>query len=665
MTFSRGFRRQAAVAAVLLLAFALSACGLSLAEDVTPPPNYRPPAQQQGAQPVEVKSTVFPLVPPDPAQGEAIYTEKCMPCHGVTGLGDGPQADKLSNPAAPIGRPELARSARPVDWFNIVTVGNLDRLMPGFSGSLNDRQRWDVVAYTFTLNTSADELERGRAVYELECAACHGISGRGDGPRAGEFNPPPANWTNQERLSGLSADDMVLVIIGMDDSHPKLTAEFDTASAYAAASYVRSLGFAGRSQQIAAQVSETEASGTEGANTEGTGGTAGESGSGVEAGAGNESADQLIETLAITGRVTNATPGGTVPQNLQVNLTAFQGMSPAFEVDAPVAADGSYTFENVDYNPDYVYFVRVLANGLIFNSDILHGRDVVTSQADLPVAIFDTTSELSDLRADRLHIFFDFNRPGYVQVVSLFIISNPGDKVVVPATEDGPVMTYDLPEGATNLQFQDGELGGRYIEVPGGFGDRMTIAPGIGQHQLLFAFEMPYSRKLDFDLRSPVPVDAAIVMVPPAGVRLKSDKLVDSGERSVQGMSFQMYQASTTLAAGEAIPVSLSGSAGETTSASTEDAMTLLLVGVGFFGAVLAGAGYWLYRQRQTLTPVAAGAGDADVELEESSEAILETIVTLDDQHAAGSLPDTVYFERRAELKARLAEALAREENGA
>jgi hypothetical protein len=191
----------------------------------------------------------------------------------------------------------------------------------------------------------------------------------------------------------------------------------------------------------------------------------------------------------------------------------------------------------------------------------------------------------------------------------------------------------------------------------------MSIAPGQGQHQLLFAFDLPYDRKLDFNLSSPVAVDAAIVMLPPTGgVRLKSEQLVDSGERTVQGMAFQMYQAASTLGAGEAIRLSLSGNAGES-AGSQEDTLTMLLLGVGIFGVVLAGAGVWLYRQRAALTPVAEGVEGVEIAMDETSESILETILTLDDQHASGSLPDAVYFERRAELKARLAEAVAREEN--
>ena len=95
-----------------LFAIWLSSCNFSLAADVTPPPGYQPPAETQ-AQAEATSGPLFPIVPPDPLKGQAIYVEKCAPCHGVTGLGDGPRAKELPNPVeadqqAGIGPPSLA-----------------------------------------------------------------------------------------------------------------------------------------------------------------------------------------------------------------------------------------------------------------------------------------------------------------------------------------------------------------------------------------------------------------------------------------------------------------------------------------------------------------------------------------------------------------------------
>jgi mono/diheme cytochrome c family protein len=206
--------RAWAIVAILAIPL-LSGCGLSLAEDVTPPPNYISPTDPPLETPTSSASqqAVFPLVPPDPAQGAALYAENCLPCHGESGMGDGPQASKLPNPAAPIGSVELARNARPVDWYQIVTKGDLQKFMPGFSEKLNDRQRWDVVAYALMLSAPAEELEKGKIVYEQNCAECHGANGQGDGAQAAGSSTKPAAWNqNQARLAQLSADEIISIV---------------------------------------------------------------------------------------------------------------------------------------------------------------------------------------------------------------------------------------------------------------------------------------------------------------------------------------------------------------------------------------------------------------------------------------------------------------------
>ena len=122
----------------------LAGCSFSLAGDITPPPDYQPPA----AAPTQTEGSlegVYPLVAPSPDQGAPIFAEKCAPCHGDKGRGDGPRAAQLNNPVSAIGSPEVARSSTPVDWFVVVRDGRMDRFMPGFT-SLSDRQRWDVLA---------------------------------------------------------------------------------------------------------------------------------------------------------------------------------------------------------------------------------------------------------------------------------------------------------------------------------------------------------------------------------------------------------------------------------------------------------------------------------------------------------------------------------------
>src|SRR5215211_6464368 len=152
-------------AIALALAFLLSACSLSLAQDITPPPNYVPPT------PAATLGPLFPAEVPSTENGALIFAEKCAPCHGATGLGDGEQGIQLNVTVPAFGLPEIARPASPAQWYTVVTQGNMERFMPPFA-SLSDQERWDVVAFAMTLHTSEEEIAKGRELFETNCANC-------------------------------------------------------------------------------------------------------------------------------------------------------------------------------------------------------------------------------------------------------------------------------------------------------------------------------------------------------------------------------------------------------------------------------------------------------------------------------------------------------------
>ncbi len=94
----------------LLALTLLTGCAFSLAADVTPPPGM-PQSNAAQPQPQAISGPLYPLVPPNPESGKPIYVEKCAPCHGDTGQGDGPNASRLPNPVAALGNPDLPAAA--------------------------------------------------------------------------------------------------------------------------------------------------------------------------------------------------------------------------------------------------------------------------------------------------------------------------------------------------------------------------------------------------------------------------------------------------------------------------------------------------------------------------------------------------------------------------
>ena len=55
-------------------------------------------------------------------------------------------------------------------------------------------------------------LEKGRAIYQVNCVPCHGVSGKGDGPGAGVLKPPPRDHTDYAYMSTLTDKNIADVI---------------------------------------------------------------------------------------------------------------------------------------------------------------------------------------------------------------------------------------------------------------------------------------------------------------------------------------------------------------------------------------------------------------------------------------------------------------------
>jgi len=646
---------------LLILAMVVSACSsFSLAEDITPPPGANVPADQPTQE--VVSGPQYPLVQPDPTNGQAIYAEKCAPCHGPDGRGDGPQANQLSNPPAAIGTAQLARQSTPSEWYTIITQGNLERFMPPFSNSLNERQRWDVVAYVYTLSAAPGTLAQGAELYQANCAGCHGEEGQGDGPEAAGLATPPTDFTRQATMAEKPANSLFQAMTeGVPPDMPAFGDELSDEERWALAAYLRSLTFAAPGETA---LLENTPAATEGIAPQETGAAEGTPSGVTELTP--QATGAALATGTVSGQVVKAS-GGELPDDLNITLHGFDQMQETITLSTTVQSDGNFAFEGVDMPAGRAFIASLEYDETIYGSDITVVEEG-TSELELVVPIYETTTNAEVLSVDRLHIFFEYQEPDTLRVVELYVISNLSDRTLVAPAEGEPVVTFDVPEEALNLQFEEGSMGGRFVKTPAGFGDTAVIRPGMGQHQVVFAYDLPYQRKLDLTHPVNIPVNAVVVLAPEDGLKLKSEQLQDAGSRDVQGMSYHMYT-SERMEAGADLAISISGRPASGGLGLVSGSSTSLVIGVAAFGLALVVAGVWLYRrngagERQRRALLGSGGagerqrrallGSGGEELPEEREALMDAIIALDDMYQAGELPEEAYRERRAELKEKL-----------
>ncbi len=729
-----------------LLAGVLAGC-FSFADDVTPPPGWKPTP----VPPTPDLSRLYPTSPPDPAQGRIAYQQKCVECHGTQGRGDGPAAEQLPVLPANLVESETLVQAKPSDWFLIISNGKLDKFMPGFRASLDEQTRWDIIAYLYILGTEDDKRQRGQALYEANCQRCHGPQGQGDGPEA----PAGLEPFSQAFFAQRSDADLATYLV---KEHDPTFPDLDGVERLNVVRYARLLTFARMSPWMATATPEPTAPPTPAMTSEAATATPAEvpteaateapaeapteapteaateapaeapteaateaateappeaspaeaTATSAEVGAATTPAATAVATseatqapsptpqasptpegaITITGRIEHGA-GGEVPPGLVVNLKGFDNFEEVVSLETTADDDGTFRFEGVEVAPHRVFLAYVEYQGVTYFSDVVTAMPPETGDLELNITIYDTTTDTDALRFDRLHVFVDFLGER-IRVAELYVIVNEGDRTVVPKEEGEGVITYYLPQGATNLQFEpgQGELGKRFIEIPGGFVDTSAIPPG--QYQLIFAYELPYpNQQTEIRHKVELPVGSVLVLVPAEGVTVEGEGFQPGEVRDVQGMAIRIYMGPEIEAGGE-VAFQVSGFPKETPHGRVEEPSTglnlpqgkelWLLIGLIVVGVGLIGGGLWMYFRSdeegsedaraataEEPTEPEGAAPDAEAEdevvpegLRDDPDALLDAILALDELHREGKIPTDVYEKRRARYKAHLARLLAR-----
>lgn len=187
VTLSKTQSFKAAV--LLILSFAVLVGGAAGCSTKPKPAAKKPEPEESGAK-------FFPKVKPSAIAGRSIYDSKCAKCHGPTGSGDGTTAVKLHLKPAGFTDTKFIRSELPQDLFEALTNGQ--KRMPKFKKKLTTEQRWNVLFYAWSLQTSPMQIAAGKNIYDKNCLSCHGKLGDGKGPKASGLKTKPPKFNDPE-----------------------------------------------------------------------------------------------------------------------------------------------------------------------------------------------------------------------------------------------------------------------------------------------------------------------------------------------------------------------------------------------------------------------------------------------------------------------------------
>lgn len=271
---------------------------------------------------------------------------------------------------------------------------------------------------------------------------------------------------------------------------------------------------------------------------------------------GSDAGSSTGPAITIAGQVTNATPGGPVPAEVSLMLHTYDGQAMAGMTDGTVDEQGHFRFESVATAPGRTFEMMVTYHGVTYFSRRVEPQ-TGQQQLNLPVAVYETTTDPRHVRVEQQHLLLDFT-PGAMHVTHLYILSNTGDHAVVDG--GGNHLRFRLPAGVTDVTFERDPDGTRYVHLENGFADTAPVAPGQDTQASLVSYAVPYQDAIELNIPIDYPTAQTAVLLPETGVKLDGPEWTAGQEMLIEDSVHQVFAYTEgPLAAGDSLKLVVSG----------------------------------------------------------------------------------------------------------
>ena len=545
-------------------------------------------------------------------RGRKQFVQRCVQCHGEQGQGDGPLAEQISGNIPDFTAPDYAADMSPQDIFDIITEGRMEKMMPPWGDMLSEEERWDLVAYVWSLHIPQARLDAATQLYEASCTECHGSSGLGVSEDVPDLD---ANkW--------LSVPDADIVSAIAASSHPDVGLDAAQLALAAVASRRFSLGF--------------------------------------------DQAEVTVEGLGdIEVVVRNGTTGEVLP-NQDVRLIIFEQEQFTEMRDGKTDDQGLATFSGLPMPPTWAYVVETTYLDVPYHSDVGHFSPD-SSKITLEVLVYDPGASLDAVSISRSHWLVDIPSAGFVGMGEVYSFVNSDDHVYAgdanPAQEKPHVLKLPLPENAIHIGVEGETIGERFLLEGTTLIDTQPLPPG--ETQIFVRYTLPVvDGRVALDHPVLYPTAMLNLLIPDVGVQVEAPDWQEDAPIPTQDVTFLNYSI-FNLPAGATPAAAITGISAEVLARNTGADEPQQIVDhnaapgisgqpnlpwlVSGLGLLLLGGGVALgwrkYKQTQARRPA---------QIEAHKRALVAQMASLDDAFEAGDIAADSYHRQRNNLKLQL-----------
>jgi len=549
------------------------------------------------APPTEELS-LFPPSKPNIANGAQIFADRCTDCHNQNGNGIGQLVRDGGIPQPPdFTDIALTSLQTPLQWYDTITNGNLEFLMPPWKDALSIQERWDVAFYTYTLGYDDDMLTSGEQVWSDKCNGCSSLN---------------------DLLDLESAVQVSDINFGNQTNRNDFNTTLSTDEIFAITAYARSLSV--ENPDSIASIPESIP----------------------------VSEDPNVNRGNFTGIVEQGTIGSAVPADTVVQMQ-YGNTQDGFEfAETTINDDLTFIFEDIPLTTAFSYSVGAIYRDRLYTSTLTEGHPEDTDY-NQTVTIYDLTDDVFVLNVSGIDMYIDpINVPELgsgLRVTQVIHYNNSSDRMYTTGQPIGDgreaTLLVQVPVGSI---ITSGEANGRYINVPDldSIIDTYPVQPGE-KHDIFIEYFVPYEDGAIIDQPFNNVIDGEVNITLSNDLRILSDDFIES-DASDPSKKLASYTGTLNMDTEPALVFEIIGNPFVTTSedvsiVTSTTLFPILLVGIVVFVVLIV-----------FIIMVANQGKDG----RQSVDALIKQIAELDAMHDSGQINHDVYQRQRQDLKQEL-----------